>query len=141
MRSFHNYSLYYGLVIKLPYKYVPILKLYTGTTRSYYLGNGDIVTKQKDFNAFQLRRAMYGCELVIFKGVQNLLNKRKLPTNKYSGAFSIYYESCDFYNSSLYFYDGENTTNIPLKRFTSDSFLKKYKNEVSWGFKLSFYIM
>lgn len=141
MRSFHNYSFYYGLALKLPNKYFPILKIYTGTTRSYYLGNGNIATKQKDFNAFQLRRAMYGCELVIFKGVQNLAHKQKLPSNNYIGAFSIYYESCDFYNSTLYFSDGTNKTTIPLKRFTSDSFLTKYKNEVYWGFKLSFYIM
>lgn len=143
MKSFHNYSYYYGVVLKLPYKYVPIIKLYTGTTRTYYQGSGNIATKQKDYNIFEIRRIMYGCELVIFKGVQNLLSNKikKRPSNKNTGALSVYYESCNFSNSSLYFYDGINRTEIALRRFTNTSFLNKYKNEIAWGLKLSFFIM
>lgn len=143
MKSFHNYSYYYGIVIKVPYKYVPIIKLYTGTTRTHFQGAGNIATKQKDFNIFELRRVMYGCELVIFKGFQGLLNKKSLKkySNKNTGALSVYYESCNFSNSSLYFYDGTERTNIPLKKMMNASFLNKYKNETSCGFKLSFYIM
>lgn len=143
MKSFHNYSYYYGVVLKLPYKYIPIIKLYTGTTRSHYQGGGNIATNQTDYNIFELRRVMYGCELVIFKGVQNLLTgkNQKKHSNRHTGALSVYYESCNFSKSSLYFYDGINRTDIALNKFTNSSFLNKYKNEVSLGFKISFYIM
>jgi len=134
MNSFHNYSLYYGVILKFPYKYIPAVKLYLGTTHSHYQGSGNIVTNQKDFNIFQLRRAMYGCELIIFKGLQ----KEK---SKSFAAVSFYFESANFYNSTLYFTDGTQTSNIPLKKFMSSSFLEKYKNENCWGFKISYNIL
>ncbi len=141
--SFNNFSIYYGIVLRLPYKYIPTLKLYTGVTRSHFQGDGNIATKEKEFNVFQLRRAMYGCELIVFKGLQRVSQCRdwKYPVRKNIGQLSLYYESCDFYNSSLYFYDGNQHTDIPLKKFMAPSFLEKYKTEVSWGFKLSIAIM
>ncbi|MES2394510.1 MAG: hypothetical protein V4549_00820 [Bacteroidota bacterium] len=142
-KSFNNFSIYYGIVLRLPYKYLPTLKLYTGVTRSHFQGDGNLATKDKEFNVFQLRRAMYGCELVVFRGLQRVSQCPgwKYPLSKNIGQLSLYYESCDFYNSSLYFYDGNQRTDIPLKKFMAPSFLEKYKTEVSWGFKLSFAIM
>lgn len=128
--SFHNYSLYYGLIFKLPLKYFPILKIYKGTTRSYYMGDGYIASKQKEFNIFELRRIMYGCEAVIIA----------IPFKKINASLglSIYYEHCNFYNSTLYFYDGSESRNIPLQNFINSSFLTKYKNETAWGMKINF---
>jgi len=142
MKSFHNYSLYYGIIIKLPYQYIPIIKLYTGTTRSHFQGGGNIITKQGDYNIIQLRRAMYGCELIIFRGM-NAKPKDSSPKNSFFQkiGLSIYYEYCDFYNSSLYFDDGTHQRTIPLKRFISNSTLKKYRSEMVWGFKLSYSII
>jgi hypothetical protein len=134
MNSFHNYSLYYGLMFKLPFKYSPVLKVYMGTTHSHYQGPGNIITKEKDYNIFQLRRAMYGCELIVFRGLQK-------SKSKSTGTLSVYFENCNFYNSSLYFTDGNQNTNIPLKKFISASFLQKYRNEVAWGFKLSLAVL
>jgi hypothetical protein len=124
-------ELYYGYLINTLLSF----KIYTGTTCSYFQGEGNRASKQKDYNIFELRRVMYGCELVIFKGFQNILNNhdRKKCPNKNTGAVSVYYESCNFSNSTLYFYDGSDRINISLKRFASPSFLHKYKNEVSWG--------
>lgn len=141
--SFNNFSLYYGMVLRLPYKYVPAIKVYMGVTRSHFQGDGNIATKEKEFNVFQLRRAMYGCELIVFRGLQRVSQcpDQKYPIFKNIGQLSIYYEASDFYNSSLYFYDGTQNTEIPLKKFMSTSFLERYKTEVSWGFKLSFAVM
>lgn len=141
--AFNNFSIYYGIVLRLPYKYIPTLKLYTGVTRSHFQGDGNLATKEKEFNVFQLRRAMYGCELIVFRGLQKLVQcpDWKYPIIKNIGQLSIYYESSDFSNSTLYFYDGSQRTDIPLKKFMAPSFLEKYKTEVSWGFKLSFAIM
>lgn len=143
MKSFHNYSLYYGITIKLPFKYSPTLKLYKGTMRSHYQGDGNIATKHKDYNIFQLRRDMYGCELMILN-IEQLFSRKKSQqkTFNHRGAgLSIYYESYNFYNSSLYFYDGTITHTLPLQKFATTSFLEKYKHESAYGFKLCFYIM
>lgn len=142
MKSFHNQSFYYGALLRLPYPYLPAVKLYMGITSSHFQGNGDMITKQKEFNVLQLKRAMYGCELIIFRGFQRTTSaQEKFPFQNNIGMLSIYYESHDFYNSSLAFYDGEQNTSIPLKRFLPGTFLEKYKTENVWGLKLSFAIM
>lgn len=143
-RSFNNYSFYYGAILRLPYKYAPAIKVYTGFISSYHHGKGDMITKGKDYNIIQLKRAMYGCELIIFRGLQSISKNPafpKYPASKNTGALSIYYELSDFYNSSLHFYDGTERASIPLKRVVSSSFLQKYKNEVAWGIKVSFCIL
>lgn len=142
MKSFHNYSLYYGAIVRLPYKYIPAVKVYMGVTGTYLQASGDEITKQKEYNILQLKRAMYGCELVIFRGLQSVSKQNsKYPLHRNTGTLSVYYESSDTYNSRLQFYDGEQETRIPLKRFVSDSFLQKYAKENSWGVKVAFSIM
>ena len=141
-RSFHNYSLYYGLVFRLPSKYSPVLKLYMGNTRTHYQGDGNIVTQQKEYNIFRLYRTMQGCEL----GFSRILGHGKNKSGKlFSGngnsvGLSIYYETCNFYGSSLYFDDGEIKKRIPLQHYTTASFLMKYKREFYCGMKLFFCI-
>lgn len=133
--SFHNYSMYYGLQFNLPLKYSPVIKVYKGTTRSYFQGDGSIATKEKDFNIFELRRDMYGFEL--FFSLTTL--KRKDHLFKKIG-LSIYAEYCDFRNGSLYFYDGTSKRDLKLSQFTDNSFREKYKAEIYSGVKLSFFV-
>jgi hypothetical protein len=131
-KSFHNYSMYYGLLIRLPLKIFPYFKIYTGTTRSYFQGNGKLITNKQDFNIFELRRLMYGAEIIFAKTVlKNFNRKSKI-------GLGFYFENCNFYNASLYFYDGVVTRNIFFKSFATKSFLEKYKNEFVLGFKLNF---
>ena len=143
MNSFNNYSLYFGIVIKLPYKYLPTLKLYKGTMRSYYKGEGNVLSNNSDYSIFEMRRNMYGCELMILNLDQIIQSSKvkKRANNNRSAGLSIYYENYDFYNSNLYYYDGITKTTLSLKKFTSSEFLNKYKNEFNAGFKLCFYIM
>lgn len=131
-RSFHNYSLYYGLFIKLPINYPVIVKVYTGSTRSHYQGTGDLITTKKEYNILQLRRAMYGCELLLLNPV-----KVKQAVLKNIGV-SVYYERTDFSAAILHFNDGQTTRQLALKRFTHSSLLKKYKSEQFFGFKISY---
>lgn len=133
--SFHNYTMYYGIQFKLPCKYAPVIKLYKGTTRSYFYGDGSIATTEKDFNIFELRRDMYGGEL--FFTLKNITCKDNLIRKI---GLSIYAEYCDFRNASLYFYDGVNRKNIRLSHFTNNSFREKYRREIYGGFKLSFFV-
>jgi len=144
MRSFHNYSMYYGMVFRLPVKCLPFLKIYSGTTRSHHQGDGNLATKNKSYNIFELRRKMYGCELgILSPDIRSLKcgHTSQISKTIRSIGLSIYYESCNFYNSSLYFDDGTTRKNILLQSFTTPSFLKKYKNDVTWGIKLCYYIM
>ncbi|MFY9308311.1 MAG: hypothetical protein WAQ28_04595 [Bacteroidia bacterium] len=142
MSSFHNQSFYYGTLLRLPYRYLPALKLYMGLTSSFLQGPGDMVTKRKDFNVLQLKRAMYGCELILFRGFQRTSSgNEKYPLQNNIGMLSLYFESHDFYNARLDFYDGEQSTIIALKRFLPASFLEKYRTENMWGIKLSFAVM
>jgi len=142
MKSFHNYTLYFGIAIKLPYKNYPILKLYKGSLRSHYQGDGSIVSKNMDFNIFEIRRKLYGCELMVLttNQVLSIIKNIKQPLKRGHGALSIYYEMSDFYNSSLYFYDGITKKSISFTHFVKQDFLTKYKREVFLGFKLSYYL-
>ncbi|MBA3665048.1 MAG: hypothetical protein H0W61_12680 [Bacteroidetes bacterium] len=142
MNSFHNYSLYYGITLKIPYTWSPILKIYTGFTRTHFQGAGNIATIGKDYNIFQLRRSMYGAELILFRGLQSVTGGgEKYPRYKNTGTLSIYYEACDFSNAAVYFGDGINHTSVSLKKFVSAPFLNKYKAERYLGLKLSFSIL
>jgi hypothetical protein len=131
--SFHNYSLYYGVVVKLPYRIIPALKVYTGTTRSHFRGNGYLLGGKTDYTIFELRRRMYGCEVVVFRG---------LPKSSHAnlGALSLYYEVSNFYNGSLYVDDGNQTRTIAFRNFIHSSVLKKYSKEMAFGVKFAYTI-
>lgn len=136
-RAFHNYSLYYGLMFSFPYKFFSGIKVYTGTTRSHYRGDGYLITKEKDYNILELRRKMYGVELCVFN--TELKCKRSKPSDASKNfCISLYYENCNFYNSSLYFDDGDTKRTIALKHYTTNAFMNKYSNETAWGLKLFF---
>jgi hypothetical protein len=131
-RSFHNYSLYFGIILKLPSRWLPVIKLYTGSSRTHYMGT-DIITPG-DNNILQLRRRMYGAELEVLRGCgqKNVLKHLSL---------SLYGELYNFTNSSLYFSNGHTSATVELNKFTNPGFLRKYNNEVSAGFKLAFSII
>jgi hypothetical protein len=131
--SFHNYAMYYGIVFKFPMRWSPVFKVYTGSTRSYYMGN-KIVTSDKDYNIFQLRRKLYGAEIMAFRGLQ-------LGEHLNAGALSFYFENNNLSEGELYFSDGTTERKLPLKTFTSSSFLNKYKNDPCFGIRLSFCIL
>lgn len=143
MKSFHSYSMYYGIQIKLPYQYFPTIKLYKGTMRNHLQGDGNLATNGKDFNIFEFRHAMYGCEIIIltFEDILHKKNNQNILKKNKGGGLSVYYESANFKNSSLYFYDGETTRKIPFSKYTSSIFTTKYKHEVSFGLRLCYYIM
>lgn len=138
-RSFHDYSLYYGIMIALPFRNCPLLKLYTGFTRAHYQGNGEFDGTQYDYTIFQLRRPVYGAELMLFRGFRYERSGKKGDLRL--AALSLYYEQSDFTRSSLYFDNGQYTRSIGLETFCTPDFLSKYRTEIRYGLKLSFYIL
>lgn len=137
MSSFHNYSLYYGLVVRLPLRFFPVVKLYRGSTRSHYQGPDGLVTSGNDYNILQLRRSLYGCELMTLNPLR-LFYKNTVPQHLQHIGVSVYYEYCDFYTSALYFDNSQDRRLIPLRTFVSAGLLKKYAHENLFGFKLSY---
>jgi hypothetical protein len=137
MRSFNNYSMYYGAIIKLPFRFTPAFKIYHGSARSHYQGPDGIVTSGNDYNIFQLRRSMYGAELM-FTNPLRIFYKKAAPSHIQKLGLSVYYEYCDFYTAALYFDDGQDQRLISLKSFVSKGLLKKYAHEDLFGFKVSY---
>lgn len=138
MRSFHNYALYYGLIVKLPFAASPVLKIYRGSTRSHYQGPSGLVTSDADYNSFQLRRSMYGCELSMLNPLGLFRRQKPLAKSFKKLGIGLYYEYADLRNSALHFNDGNTQRLIPLKRFLSSAFFDTWRSEHSFGCKLSY---
>jgi hypothetical protein len=137
--SFHSAALYYGIIVRLPIpKYPLILKFYTGKNETSYRG-GQIITEQKEYNYFAVKRQMHGCELSLFPGIKrsNKGHGFENISRIFLGTISVYYEYSDLSKAALYFTDGEKQISLPFRNYLSSSFLKKYKHENSFGIKLS----
>lgn len=136
MQSFHNYSLYYGILLKIPLRFTPVIKIYTGSTRSHYQGPGELLG-EGDYTIIRLKRKMLGCELLVTDFV-----KQRSSQNYFKKAgIGFYYEYCNFSTAALHADDGSQSSGIALSRFTSSDFLKKYRHEQTFGIKVSFNIM
>lgn len=140
MKSFHNYSMYYGIIFKAPFKYFPTLKIYKGTLRNHYQGDGNISTFGKDYNIFEFRHSVYGFEIMVLD-LETIIKIKNKTQNKNRGVgLSIYYETINLNNSSLYFNDGETRRTISLKKYTSSTFLNKYNRENSFGIRVCYFV-
>jgi hypothetical protein len=137
--SFHNYSLYYGILLKLPLRADVHVKLYTGSTRSHYRGNTEITSNGN--NNIQLRRKMYGGELMLRDPLALVFKSKRYHPSLVNFGIGMYYEFNDMYTASLFFSDGDQRANIALKQFTSSTFLSKYRREQLFGFKISYSVL
>jgi hypothetical protein len=136
--SFHNYSLYYGVLLKIPGSSF-YLKLYTGSTRSYYRGSTEITNAEN--NNIQLRRKMYGGEFMWRDPLHFIFKNKKYCRRLMNFGIGMYYEFNDMYTASLFFSDGTQHTGIALTQFMSGTFLSKYRREQVFGFKLSYSVL
>jgi hypothetical protein len=137
--SFHNYSLYYGILFKVPMRAGVYVKLYTGSTRSHYRGTTEITTKGN--NNIQFRRKMYGGELMLRDPLALVFKSKRYHPSLVNFGIGMYYEFIDMYTASLFFSDGDQRAIIALKQFTSSAFISKYRCEQLYGFKLSYSVL
>jgi hypothetical protein len=137
--SFHDYSLYYGVLLRLPAKNKITIKLYTGSTRSHYRGSDEITAGGN--NTIQLRRRMYGGELMLRDPLSLVFKSKKYHCSLVNFGIGMYYEFNDMYTASLFFSDGQQRTTIALKQFTNASFMSKYKREQLFGLKISYKVL
>ncbi len=137
--SFHNYSLYYGVSIKLPMQTEVFVKLYTGSTRTQYRGSTEITALGN--NNLQLRRKMYGGELMLRDPVSLIFKSKHYHSSLANFGVGIYCEFNDMYTASLFFSDGMQHSSVSLNSFTHPAFLSKYKREQLFGFKLSYSVL
>jgi hypothetical protein len=139
--SFHTYSWYYGVVFSLPVEhYATTLKLYRGTTRSGATIDKGITAESAAY--YEIRRKMSGIELSLFPGFRQRLSKKNgdVPLISHIGMVSFYYERTNFSDAVLYYSDNDTDQKIRFSQFVSSSFLRKYKNENTLGFKVSWSI-
>jgi hypothetical protein len=127
--SFHNYSLYYGVMFKLPFTYQPIVKLYTGYARAH-MQAGNIVS-DADYNIFQIRRRMYGFEFIAYSGV-------KLKGINGRLGVSVYGELYNFKTAVLYFDDGNQNTSVSFSGVTARTFTDKYNRCGTAGLRVCY---
>lgn len=137
--SFHNYSLYYGVSFKLPMQTAVFVKLYTGSTRTQYRGSTEITVEGN--NNLQLRRKMYGGELMLRDPVNLIFKSKHYHPSLANFGVGMYYEFNDMSTASLFFSDGMQRSSVSLKRFMYPAFLSKYKREQLFGLKLSYSVL
>lgn len=129
--SFHNYSMYYGIVFGL--RSIPFIsyKIYTGSTRSNYLGQSGEILDNGHFTVLQLRRRMYGFEWMI-QDFSFIVSNRSIFQHL---GLSLYYEYMDFSGGSLYYNDGEIKRKNYMKHYLKKGFFNKYGSDHLAGIK------
>lgn len=153
---FHDLTTYYGLMIKLPFNYMPIVKIYRGNTSLSYKTLNETIQleprvssdKKTDKDYYDISRKMnWGVELFLYNGHTQITNygntslsakiRRKYKWSINALAFSIYAEEYDTYHSRFSFSDGYHNIDVPMESFMNKSFMNKYKKEYYVGLRLS----
>jgi len=151
---FHDRTVYAGLMIRLPFKFAPIVKLYKGYS-TYECKTSDKITLQPysekdqgyDHDYYEFYRTMdWGIEVFLFNGFSRVRDydpeglvsvlKKNGRWNRNLFGFSFYVERYDWRNASLSF-SGNQSVDIPLRQLVGTDFLHKYKTEYIVGFRLS----
>lgn len=136
--SFHNSSLYYGILIQLPYPWLPGIKIYRGITKTHFQCDGNLITKNKEYNVVELERKMWGAEILFCHKLKHHQQPGEKKNKTRSIGASIYFENCNFSGGSLNFNDGVISKKIYITDFMRSTFLTKYKTEIYYGIKFFF---
>ncbi len=154
---YHERNSYVGLMIKLPYKHMPIIKIYTGESSLAYKTLDEKIQlkpyvssdKKTDNDYFDINRKMnWGLEVFLYNGhthVRNyesqylsVANRKRLKWCTNALALSIYVQQFDVYHSHFSFSDGYHDVDVPMTAFMNESFMNKYKKDYFVGLRLSY---
>lgn len=154
---YHERHSYFGLMIKLPYKYMPILKIYTGESSLSYKTAGEPIQlkpyvsgdKKTDNDYFDIsRRINWGVEVFLYNGrtrvrnyenqIFSAENRKRLKWTTNSLALSLYVQQFDTYHAHFGFSDGYHDVDVPMSTFMTASFMNKYKRDYFVGLRLSY---
>lgn len=136
-------GLYYGLMLRYPHKYAPVIKLYSiwnatdmGSVSKagwYTVGSGT------GRAARSIDRFGYGVEVMLFKGY-TLIGDEKIG-NVNIGYVSMFFEQYDFKETRIYMKNDDNERDIYLKEFVDSDFWSGYEKETRVGFKVGFQLL
>ncbi len=148
-------SFYYGAAFKLPFKYIPLMKVY----RSYHYIAGSEKTRPVGFitynpsttdpfsdTAGEIEIDGYGFEIDLFTGWFSSIGRH--IGNARLAQVSLYVESYNLSSLKIgkeeeYSLFNFNTEKIPVTAFfgPSETFSKTYKHEIRMGIKLAISIL
>ncbi len=134
--GFHEMNLYYGLIITPPNPKLPVLKIYTGYTKT--VGGVDrVCTEGGEFAFHRIKRPLtFGVNLC----QRDVLRLLGLADEGFI-SISLYYELSNFSQATYQYYDGcDQTRKIPFSEMVDDEFLAKYKNDIRFGFKVGVWL-
>ncbi len=153
---YHQRLSYYGLMIKLPYKYIPILKMYTGeSSLSFNTFNEPVQpqpltpsNRKTDKDYFDITQKLnWGFEVFLYNGrtrVRNselpLLNSKQKQRLKWSSnllALSLYIEQYGNSKSKFTYSNGYYNIHVPMSSFMTQEYMNKYKKTYNIGIRLS----
>ncbi len=154
---YHDIENYAGIIFRLPYRWMPTVKIYTGRLSSEYkTGGTDRVDlkpyvasdKKYDNDYFSIDRNLkWGTEVTLYDGYTIIATafdgtavskKKNLRHRSNLACFSFYFEQIDSYHSVFNYDNGAQQVSVPFDRVLTPSFLQKYKTEYNAGFRISF---
>lgn len=156
-RYFHDRQSYYGIMIRLPYTWAPVVKIYRGEYSSAIktiestVQLQPIVSSDKlyDNDYYDISRDLnIGVEVMLLSGYSKkspyAADNYFIPKSKrkdflsHLGCISIYFEQLNFKSTHYSFSDGYHNVDVPMSNFMSKEFMNKHKFEYNLGLKMSF---
>lgn len=154
---FHERNSYAGVMMRLPFKYMPIIKLYTGESSLAYKTLNETIQlkpyvsgdKKTDNDYFDITRRMnWGAEIFLYNGrtrVRNYDNTvfsvaqcKRLKWSTNLLALSVYIQEFDTYHSHFTFSDGYHDVSVSMSTFMNSSFMQSHKKDYFIGLRLSY---
>lgn len=140
-----NVALYYGTAFRWPYRYAPIVKLYSllyvtnmgSTNTSLYEIGGGPVQKARPFERYG-----FGIEVMAFRGYT--IESSPAAGQFNAGYVSLFFEFLNLKEAKIYTPDDETdpVRNIYLNEFVSEQFFKEFGNtEIKIGIKIGMHLM
>lgn len=152
--NFHDNTEYFGLMLKLPYRYCPTLKVYTGSIyQQFKTGlqlrlDSNLTSSDKfDYDYYSIQsKIKWGAEVYLFNGFSKsyqynypfeIIKKKDLKFKLSILLLSFYYEQIDNSKTTFKFTNGPENVSVPFEKVMSQAFRAKYKNDYNFGFRLS----
>ena len=151
--NFHDQEIYYGIVFRLPYKWAPLVKLYTGQFNWVYktfdhlpVTPSSDTRNDNDYYNISYKLA-WGAEVVLFHGYTKIFEYNdELPFPRKGHYFfnngilpiSFFVERINSTHSEFSWEDGQIGVKIPASQLLSPAFMQQYKANFYYGFRISY---
>ncbi len=155
--AFHDVAMYYGIMLRLPMWYAPVIKIYRGSISTSFKASSSealelqpaVPTEKKyDHDYYDFTRNIdLGVEVFLYNGrshvreydpiYRRVSRKKKLRWNVNMLGLSVYAEFINARKTKLYYSNGYHNVNHQFSEFMSEAFMQKYQREYNIGLRLS----